>query len=469
MASQAVDCCALEAPGMEETHEHTGEPKIAQRGDSESEAELSSGKKKKKQKQEETSRVEIDTSAPFESVKEAATRFGGIGFWKPQSHKPIVNPDPEVNLEVNDIKNMEERASQLEKDLIAKEKETLDVLKELETTKTIIEELKSMLHKEGSQEKSKDEKVNCAEKASDPGFILMELERAKMNLARTTSELAQLRATVESYTEKIEKGKISLERTRERLSSNSSRVASQGMSQNEQIKTAEIRLAAAKKMKEAARAAEAVALAEIKAISCSKGFQQNPEGFKSLPGKVDELDVSKTDILRRIEKIAEEVKANKKVLEDALNKVETQRKRRSKRDRKRHSVQNSTKFKNPSSPSHHGKNPSLLVPKGLNLNPVNHQPELIISRPTLSIGQILSRKLLLAQEFETGTGMVVEKGGVKREVSLGEMLGKPFSNTRKTKESGIKQQPAKRMKFGFAQFSVLTRGQSKKEKRTADS
>ncbi|KAL7265663.1 hypothetical protein ACSBR1_003450 [Camellia fascicularis] len=590
MAAQALDDTTIQVVSeasetLDEADSHAPEAKIAGMGLTASEGSDSgcSGQKKM-----ESSRAEIDTSAPFESVKEAASRFGGIGFWRPHSHKPTQASQHDI--EAVDITKVEEQAAQLEKDLIAKERETLDVLKELETTKMIVEELKLKLQKEASEVDASSnaylddimnvnpavevpEKENCGNLAggnqdstsafslcpsSAPGFILMELKQAKLNLTRTTTDLADIRATVESFNKKIEKERRSLEKTHERLSLNSSKISSleeelsktrlklqlaqsaevKGDSDNSidisrelqrlsseaeqykkmgeaaksevfkamaeiehtktRIKTSDIRLVAAKKMKEAARATEAVALAEIKALSSSdlsnEGSQKKPKGvtlsfdeYTSLTSKardaeeaskrkvmdamvlVNEANVSKVEILKKVEEATEEVKNSKRVLEDTLNRVEAAtkaklaveealRKWRSEHVQRRRTVQNSTKFKN----SHHRRNSRLLDVNGMNLE--NDESKQVL-RPTLSIGQILSRKLLLTEEFENGA----EKGAVKRKMSLGQMLSRSDGDTPSTRkaerESGPKQLPAKRKKFGFARFTVLMRKQSKKKKK----
>lgn len=474
----------------------------------------------------------------------------------------------------------------MEKDLIVKEKETLEVLKELESTKVMIEELKSKLQNEASEvtatltadaeaknvhlagevAEKENHEMNIVSNNQDttggldlcpssaPGFILLELKQAKLNLTRTTSDLADIRTNVVSYNKKIEKERILLEKTRQRLSSNSSKISSleeelnktkeklklvkdgevsscdpvdltrelprltaeteqfkkvgeaaksevlRALSEIEQtktrIKTAEIRLVAAKKMKAAARAAEAVALAEIKAISNSE-MQLRPEDgvtltfeeYSSLLSKaqdaqeaskqrevdammlVDEANVSKTEILKKVEEATEEVKVSKKALEEALSRVEAAnegklaieealRKWRSENGQRRRSVQNSTKFKNPSS-SQHRKDSVLVDVNGLTL--VNDELKPVV-KPTLSIGQILNKKLLLTEEFENGR----KKVG-KHTLSLAQMLGKPTGEVQLSrkdeKENGHKHHlPAKRKKFGFARISHLVTQHSKKKK-----
>ncbi|KAK4478405.1 hypothetical protein RD792_013874 [Penstemon davidsonii] len=493
-------------------------------------------------------RSEIDTSAPFESVKEAATRFGGMGFWKPISHKPFENASQEDE-EMVDIYKVEEHAAQLEQDLITKERETFDVLKELETTKNIVEELKVKLQKEASEintalkENSQNNNENgngCFDlrPSAAPGFILLELKQAKLNLTRTTSDFAEIRATVDLYNKKIEKERMSLEKTRIRLSSNTSKVSVlekeinqtrhnlelakgtehdplnitkelqklsseteefkkigeaakakvlRAMSEIEQtktkIKTAEMRLIAAKKMKQAARASEAVALAEIKALSNterkSEGVTLTYEEYSLLTSKakeaeesskgrvvnamiqVDEANVSKTEILKKVEEATEEVKITKRSLEEALCRVELAnrdkleveealRKWRSEHGQKRRSIQNSTKFKN---------SKSLLVDvNGKDL--VNDELKPVL-KPTLSIGQILSRKLLLTEDYE-GVG--------KSKVSLGQMLStKPNVDAQCFMKCGKENKelpPVRRKKFGFARIPLLVAKQSNKKKKT---
>ncbi|KAF8099793.1 hypothetical protein N665_0237s0046 [Sinapis alba] len=392
----------------------------------------------------------VDTSAPFESVREVATRFGGFGFWKPSSHSNILEPSQ------NDVDEANNVASELEKELIAKEGEALKVLKSLETTKAIVEELKSKLH-------GKEDKENCDMN------VLKELNQAKTSLCKTTEDLAAIRESVELLNKRLEEERAALEKTRERLNSENAAEISKEIERlsyealefsktgedarfavdkavceieqtRNKIKAAEMRLVAARKMKEAARAAEAVAIAEIKAVT------------RRRRGTLQE------EILEKIEETAQEIRSSRRTIEEGLERVnsvkmEEETQWKWSEHRRRSSSSYKGKYKN-------RRETVLMDINGLSMmmnGDGTSSSSVVVLKPTMSIGQILSRKLLLADE----SAMMMNG-----RVSLGQILGKTNVKERngegKDKEKKVN---GKRKRFGLAKLSVMLNKESKKNKK----
>jgi len=481
---------------------------------------------------------------------------------------------------------VEEQAAELEKDLIVKELETLDVLEELGATKRIVEDLKQQLQKEamkclasrdvnsyeqvGTPVFKEMDKENCGNNVNDqeqmmmqtpspcsimsssPDMILMELKQAKLNLGKTINELGVIQSSVESLNKKMKKEKVFLERTREKLASKFAAVSSLERVQEQtrsnppashvergignpantirnfnsdsgqcnrmvetrrsepskplsvyeeygfSVKTAEMRWLAAKRMEEAARAAEAIALAEIKALSNgerSSGFvlpepekvtfafgDRSPLNSKAhIPEdstlkkvidtkfQIDETKISKLSILKKLEEATEEVLHSKQVLTDALNRVETANK-------KQHAAEEALRRWIPENDlrGYNTINCNKLNQGGIcqdSLHDVtrstaaNNDPKPTL-RPTISMRDVLSRKQV-PEGYATRKEM--EEHTERQKVALSQMLQalrEDLTLPTKTEKDGSNQKQfmPHRKKFGFIQISLppLTRPNKKR-------
>ncbi|WMV33663.1 hypothetical protein MTR67_027048 [Solanum verrucosum] len=449
---------------------------------------------------------------------------------------------------------MEEQAVKFEKDLIVKEQEALNVLREVEEAKRFVEGLKVNLMQQVSElvsspslhPESQIPNLNdlSAENSSlcplqSPGHVLMELNRAKLDLNKMSTDLTVIRSSVETLNKKMKKEKIILDRSSQTKSLNSAaglenntmnqqlsfeaeqfkKMAEasryevmKAMSEIERtkasIRMAEMRLHAAKKMEEAAKAVEAIAFAQRKALLNGKNssavVQHTTEGitisyeeYYALARKAqqaeelcktkfvdtntmhrtNEENQSEVSITKKMEETTKEIRHNRSTLEEALdNEDGTQRRsrlieqdgfyrERSEHTQLHYSGHNTSvksKFRNPqSSLTSHG-NPRLV--DGNEADNVNDK-SVPVFRSSISIGDILSRKLILRDDHIV-VGKHMESHTERKHVSFSQMLreqsGIILNPTKAMKEGDVhKQFITHKKKFGFIQVPLPRQNKKK--------
>ncbi|KAL0853914.1 hypothetical protein Bca101_059066 [Brassica carinata] len=157
-----------------------------------------------------TSPVLIDTTAPFESVKVAVSKFGGITDWKAHKIQTIERPKTVDQ----DLEKIQESMAESKKQAVVAEEAKEQVVMELERTRNIVEELKLELEKAEKEEQQAKQDSDLAKlrvEEMEQGIAeessvaaKAQIEVAKERHLSAVSELRNLREEIETVTNEYE-------------------------------------------------------------------------------------------------------------------------------------------------------------------------------------------------------------------------------------------------------------------------